>query len=199
MSKYKINIFNVIEKFHADNLYIPTRTIYFGKNDIYEDNPANEINYATAGQLIKNLHILDGINQENITLLLNTPGGNWEDGMAIYDIIKKIKSKVIIIGMGKIYSMGSVVLQAGYKRWLMPNTYVMIHDGYDGFIGDTKSYEAWAKIAKDIRNTMYKIYYRGMKKKNFKITIKDIENMCSHDKIFTASEAVEIGLADKVL
>lgn len=194
----KDNLLYNIEKFHADNLYLPTRTVYFGKiaNEI-EDYDV--VNCVTASQLIKNLHILDTISCAPINLLLNTPGGSWDDGMAIYDVIRFINSPVYIIGMGKIYSMGSIIIQAGDKRLLMPNTLFMIHDGHDGYVGDAKSYEAWAEISKDIRMKMYEIYHQHMVKKDKRITIKHIEDMCSHDKILNAEQTVEIGLADEIM
>jgi len=195
------NLFVSIEKFHNDNLYLPTRTIYFGRADINtETDESNEVNCITAGQVIKNLHILNFLdNKSPITLLLNSPGGSWEDGMAIYDVIKTIKAPVIIVGMGKIYSMASVIIQSAKKRYLMPNSLFMIHDGSEVIVGDSKSVEAWAKNAKEVRETMYKIYYNRMKKKKKRITLKQIEEMCSHDTILTAEEAVKIGLADKIM
>lgn len=187
-----------VEKFHSDNLYIPTRTAYFGGTNILDDVP-DEVNCKTAGQLIKNLHILEAKEIAPISILMSTPGGSWEDGIAVYDLINKLKSKIIIIGLGKLYSMGSLIFQAADRRILMTNTTIMIHDGSDGFYGDAKAYENWAEFSKHVRKTMYKIYYDKMKKKKSKITLQDIENMCAHDTWFTAEEAVKMGLADKIM
>lgn len=187
-----------IEKFHADNLYIPTRTIYFGGTNILDDEP-DEVNCKTIGQFIKNLHILEAKEIAPISVLLNTPGGSWEDGIAAYDLIKNLKSKINILGMGKIWSMGSIIFQAGDRRVLLPNSTIMIHDGTDGYVGNAKSFESWAEDSKRVRNVMYKIYHEQIKKKKSRITLNDIEDMCSHDKIFTAKEAVRYGLADRVM
>ena len=189
---------SVIESFHDNNLHLPSRTVYFGNTANVDSNEAEEVNSITVGQVIKNLHILDYLDDISpIALWMNTPGGYWDDGIAVYDVIKAIKSKVIIIGAGKIYSMGSIILQAGHKRLLLPNSTVMIHDGWDGYGGDAKSFESWAENSKKRRQAMYEIYYEQMKKKDSKITYKKIEEMCSHDRIFSADEAVEIGLADE--
>jgi ATP-dependent Clp protease protease subunit len=185
--------------FHETNLYIPTRTIYFGGVGVDSSSDNDEVNCRTVSQLIKNLHILETKEIGPISLLLNTPGGSWEDGIAVYDLINNLKSEVIIIGMGKVWSMGSIIFQAGTKRILMPNSTMMIHDGHDGYVGDAKSFENWAMDSKRVRNIMYNIYYERMKKRNPKITLKDIENMCAHDKILDAKESVEIGLADLVM
>jgi len=188
-----------VEKFHSDNLYIPTRTIYFGGTGFDYENTEDEVNCRTIAQFVKNLHILEHKDSKPISVLLNTPGGSWEDGMAVYDLMKKLKSTVTIIGMGKLYSMGSIIFQGADKRILMENTSIMIHDGNDGFIGDAKSFERWAENSKTVRNSMYKIYYSQIKNKKPRITLKDIEDMCSHDTIFTAKEAVKIGLADRIM
>jgi ATP-dependent Clp protease protease subunit len=185
--------------FHETNLYIPTRTIYFGGVGVDSSSDNDEVNCRTVSQLIKNLHILETKEIGPISLLLNTPGGSWEDGIAVYDLINNLKSEVIIIGMGKVWSMGSIIFQAGTKRILMPNSTMMIHDGHDGYVGDAKSFENWAIDSKRVRNIMYSIYYERMKKRNPRITLKDIENMCAHDKILDAKESVEIGLADSVM
>jgi ATP-dependent Clp protease protease subunit len=185
--------------FHETNLYLPTRTIYFGGVGVDSDMDNDEVNCRTVGQLIKNLHVLESKETAPISLLLNTPGGYWPDGIAVYDLIQKLKSEVNILGMGKLWSMGSIIFQAGTKRVLMQNATIMIHDGSDGYEGDAKSFENWAKDSKRIREVMYKIYYDKIKVKKPKITIKDIESMCAHDTIFTAKEAVKIGLADKLL
>lgn len=188
-----------VEKFHSDNLYVPTRTIYFGGTGLDFENTEDEVNCRTVGQFIKNLHILESKEIAPISVLLNTPGGSWEDGMAVYDLIQNLKSKVNILGMGKVWSMGGIIFQAGYKRILMPNATIMIHDGRDGYVGDSKSFESWAEDSKRVRHVMYKIYYENMKKKKPRITLQDIEDMCSHDKIFTAKDAVRWGLADRIL
>lgn len=187
-----------IERFHLDNLYIPTRVIYFAGTEKFTEQ-SDEVSVVSVAQLIKNIHILDSINSDPITLLLNTCGGEWESGIAVYDLIKKTKSKVYIIGLGKLYSMGSVIFQAGYKRYIYPNTLMLIHNGSEGYYGDPKSFENHAKISKSTREIMYKIYYDKMIKKNKNITLKEIEELCSHDSIFNSEEIVNLGLADKII
>lgn len=189
------------DKFHEYNLFIPTRTIYFaGKTgNIIEGEVADEVTSSTTAELIKNLQILEHREIAPISILLNSCGGSWEDGMAVYDFIKASKSHVTIIGLGKIYSMGSVIMQAGDDRILTQNSYMMIHDGSEGYIGTPRSFEAWAKFSEATRSTMYKIYYDRMKKKNRRITLKEIEKICSHDTIYTAEQAVQVGLADEII
>jgi len=188
-----------VDNFHDYNIHVPTRTIYFGKEVSEFGSDVDEVDCQSAAQLIKNLLILKNYSNNYITLYLNTTGGSWEDGMAVYDIIKTLEAPVRIIGIGKIYSMGSVIMQAADSRIMTKNATMMIHDGTSGYVADSKSSEAWSDFSKDIRHIMYKIYYNKMIKINPKITLKEIEDMCSHDRIFSASEAKEVGLIDVVI
>lgn len=185
-----------MELFHEENLYLPTRTIYFGGNYYNED----EVDSVSVAQVIKNLHILEHQNPgEPIKLELNSCGGSWADGIALYDVIKSLQSPIIIVGLGKLWSMGSVILQAGDYRVLTKHSTVLIHDGSESYGGDPKSFEAWGEQSKVTRKQSYEIYYEQMVKKNPKITIKQIEQMCSHDTILSAEEAVNAGLADEIM
>jgi ATP-dependent Clp protease protease subunit len=188
-----------IDLFHDYNLQVSTRTIYFGKGSADFNSSLDEVDCDSAAQAIKNFLILDNISKEEIIFYLNSPGGSWEDGIAVYDIIKSLSSPVKIIGVGKVYSMGSVIIQAGIERLITNNTALMIHDGSSGYVGDTKSSEAWNDFGKKIRYDMYKIYFDKMVKAKPAITLKDIEDMCGHDKIFDAKQAVEYGLVDRII
>jgi ATP-dependent protease ClpP protease subunit len=75
----------------------------------------------------------------------------------------------------------------------------MVHDGEDGVHADAKSFEAWGKQSARTRRTMYHIYLERMRYKNARLTVKEVETMCSHDRIFSAEEAVNAGLADMVM
>lgn len=185
-----------MEFFQEANLYLPTRTVYFGGDTYHED----EVNSCTIGETIKNLQMLEHLSPGyRITLLLNSCGGSWDDGIALHDVIKALKSPVTVIGLGKVYSMGSIILQAGDTRVLTKHTTVLIHDGSEGFYGSPKSFEAWGERSKLTREQSYKIYFDQMVKVNPDITLEDIEQMCSHDTILTAEQAVELGLADEIM
>jgi ATP-dependent Clp protease, protease subunit len=186
---------NDYELFHNANLYLPSRTIYFGGQPYDEDVVTSQ----TVSTLIKNLHILEHREVAPISILLNTVGGSWEAGIAVYDVIKSLASPVIIVGMGQVYSMGSVIIQAAERRVLTENTYVMIHDGTECYDGDPKKIERWMEVSKAIRLKMYDIYWQKMKKKNKKLKFSDIEALCAVDTLYTAEEAVKVGLVDEII
>jgi ATP-dependent Clp protease protease subunit len=190
----------VFELFHETNCLITKRLVYFGSEHYDEDDCGETgVDFASASKLIKNLLYLDRIKKGTIYLFFNSPGGDWHHGMAIYDCILGLRSKVIFTGFGYVRSMGSIIMQACDKRYLTPNCKVMIHDGTFGHYDIPKSTEAWAEESKKTRQKMYQIYYDGMIKKDKNITLKRIEDMCSHDFIIEGEDAVKIGLADKVL
>ena len=188
------------ELFHEHNCLIKERLVYFG-SEYYDDDETDEtgVDFSSAAKVIKNLIYLDRQNKNNIQLYFNSPGGDWHHGMAIYDCILGLRSKIIFIGFGYVRSMGSIIMQACHKRYLTPNCKVMIHDGHFGHYGIPKTTEAWAEESKKTRIKMYEIYQDAMIKKNPKISLTKIEQMCSHDYIISGERAVELGLADKVL
>lgn len=188
-----------INQLHNNNLYIPDRLIYFGAIDTSLEDAPDEVNSLTSAQVIKNLYLLEQINHNQITLILNSIGGSWDDGIAIYDYIKSLKSKVKIVVLGKAWSMGSIILQAGSHRIIYKHTSLLIHDGSEAYAGTSKDFEAWAKRSLITREQMYKIYYEQVKKKRKKITLQQIEDMCNHDFILTGKEIIDIGLADKII
>jgi len=191
----KIDLHNV-DLFHEVNLHVPSRTIYFGGSPYTLD----EVDSVSVAEVIKNLHLLEHLDPGRpITIHLNSCGGSWYDGIIIYDCIKALESPVTIIGMGKCFSMGSIILQAGDARVLMPHTYLMCHMGSDGYSGHSQDFINWAEVSKRVNKEMMQIYYEQMVKKNPKITVKQIEKMFDHDTVFNAEEAVKLGLADIIM
>ena len=72
---------------------------------------------------------------KDIYLYINSPGGSVSSGLAIYDVMKYIKPKVITIGMGLCASMGAFLLSSGDKRYALSHTKIMIHQPLGGVHG----------------------------------------------------------------
>jgi len=87
------------------------------------------VDYRMATSFIKNIHILELQNSQNILVHMHTIGGNWSDGMAIFNTMKLSKSPITIIGYAQASSMSGIVFQAADKRVLMPDCEMMIHHG----------------------------------------------------------------------
>ena len=104
-----------------------TREIYLHSHYLGDEEPGVEYRMATT--FIKNLHVLDNISSQNILVHMHTVGGEWGDGMAIYDTISAARSPVTILAYAQASSMSGIILQAARKRVLMPNCEFVMHYG----------------------------------------------------------------------
>ena len=96
-----------------------------------------EIDNNLANSVVAQLLYLDSLNNEDISIYINSPGGSVTDGMAIYDTMNFINSDVSTIGIGICASMAAFLLSSGKKgkRYLLPNSEVMIHQPLGGAQG----------------------------------------------------------------
>jgi len=180
----------IIDQFFEFNVLIPTRTIYFG----------GDVDPSTAELAIKALYTLKAINaKKQITLIINTMGGCEYSAWAIYDTIKSLKLPVKTVAHGSCMSAGTIIFLAGDTRLIAENCVFMVHDGSDYAEGHRKNVERWAEFGKRYRRYAYRIYYEEMKKKNKRMTMEKVEDMCNLDTILTAKETVKLGLATRIL
>jgi len=135
---------------------------------------------------------------KDITFYLNTPGGSITAGMAIYDTIKLITSPVTIIVTGMAASMGSVLLCAAPKgrRFIYPHARVLIHQPLIAghFIGPATDINIQAKEMEKLRNELNEILASASGQ-----PIEKISRDTDRDFYLTAKEAIEYGLADKIV
>lgn len=190
-----------IDKFHDYGLYLPTRTIYMGSESISEadDFAESGCDAFMAERMVKNLHILDVLNQEPITIMMNNVGGDEYHCFAIYDAIKACKSRVIIKVVGHAMSAGSIILQAADERIMLPTSRQMIHYGTWGVNDHAKTTQKWAEEGKKIDRWLEKMYLEKIREKNPQYKIGRLQRLLDHDTFLTAQESIELGLADEVL
>jgi ATP-dependent protease ClpP protease subunit len=159
-----------------------------------------EIDDWSAQNLIKGLYVLDGAAHRPIKLIWFSYGGDWDAGMAIYDFIKHIKSPVDVYAYGRIRSMGTIVLQACRKRNLASNCLFLIHYGSAGQEEcHSKDHIAFAREVEKNNKTMEDIYLKRIKEKRKRFTRAQLQDVMKYDKYMTAREAVDLGLADRVI
>ncbi len=156
-----------------------------------------EIDDNVANLVVAQLLFLESENPDKeIHLYINSPGGSISAGMAIYDTMQFIKPDVSTLCIGMAASMGAFLLQAGAKdkRFVLPNSTVMIHQPLGGFRGQASDIEIHAKYILSLRERLYKLMamHTG---RSFEEIARDSER----DNFLTATEAVEYGLVDKVL
>ena len=155
------------------------------------------INDAVANLVVAQMLFLESENADKeIHLYINSPGGSISAGMAIYDTMQFIKPDVSTLCVGMAASMGAFLLQAGTKgkRFVLPNSTVMIHQPLGGFQGQATDIEIHAKYILSLRERLYFLmaHHTGR-------TVEEISRDSERDKFLTAIEAVEYGLVDKVL
>ena len=188
-----------IDKFHDSGIYIPTRHIYMGSEHSDGDMAEGGCDYLMAERVVKNLHILESLNKEPITILMNNIGGDEYHGFAMYDAIKLCKSHITIKVLGHAMSMGSIILQAADERLMANTSRQMIHYGTWGITAHAKTAQKWAEEGKKIDKWMEQMYLDRIQAKHPAFTLEDLQKMLDHDTFFTATESVKLGLADSVL
>lgn len=157
---------------------------------------SGEINDDTANVVIAQLLYLDSINQEDISIYINSPGGSITSGMAIYDTMNLIKSDVSTICVGMSASMAAFLLSCGKKgkRYCLPNSEVMIHQPLGGVKGQATEIDIVAKRILNLRNKINSILAKNTKK-----NLKQIEKDTDRDYYMNATEALEYGIIDQIL
>jgi ATP-dependent Clp protease protease subunit len=135
--------------------------------------------------------------EKDINLYINSPGGSVSAGLAIYDTMEYIRSKVSTICVGLAASMGAVLLAGGEagKRSSLPHSQILIHQPWVGGLqGQTTDIEIHAKEMLKTRDTLYHILAEHTGK-----TYEQILKDCDRDYFLTAEEAKEYKLIDTIL
>ena len=158
-----------------------------------------EVHDQMANLIVAQLLFLESDNPDkDISLYINSPGGSVTAGMAIYDTVQFIKPDVHTIVMGQACSMGSLLAQAGSpgKRFILPNARHMIHQPSGGARGQATDMEIQVKEILEMKRNLTNIYVKhNSASKTFEQLSADMER----DRFMSAQEAVEYGLADKVI
>lgn len=184
-----------VENWFDLNIDEDTRTIYMGSISKTADENESGVDNFMAEYFIKGMHILNTTSDEPITIVMNNPGGDWYHGMAIYDAISTSPSHCTIMVYGHAMSMGSVILQAADKRYMMPNSRFMIHYGSDGKIEHSKTFEKWADESKRLNWEMENIYIRALISKDIQMGGDYIVNKIN--EIMKITRALEMPMIRK--
>lgn len=171
----------------------------------YQINPSrrllqlfDDITMETVRTTASNLLTLDHTDGP-ITLLLNTPGGEWYAGMALYDLIRACKNHITILATGHVMSMGTVIMQAADERLVTPHCQLMIHYGNDGYEGEVRNFVAAGRESARQMKQMEDIYLARMKEKNSAYKPSQLRRLMELDQYMEAERFVALGLADKVV
>ncbi len=142
------------------------------------------------------LHLESQDPEKDISIYINSPGGSVYSGLAIYDTMKFVKPDIHTMCVGVAMSMGSLLLAGGTKgkRAALPNSRILIHQPSAGFEGQSTDIEIHAREILNVRERLDEIYAE-----NTGLSKEQVREDMERDRFFTAEQALEYGLIDRVL
>ncbi|BAC59180.1 ATP-dependent Clp protease proteolytic subunit [Vibrio parahaemolyticus] len=150
-----------------------------------------------ANLVVAQLLFLESENPDkDIFLYINSPGGSVTAGMSIYDTMQFIKPNVSTVCMGQACSMGAFLLAGGAagKRYVLPNSRVMIHQPLGGFQGQASDIQIHAQEILTIKQKLNNLLAEHTGQ-----PLEVIERDTDRDNFMSAEQAVEYGIVDAVL
>ena len=157
---------------------------------------SGEITDESANIVVAQLLYLDSINNDDISLYINSPGGSVTAGMAILDTMNFIKSDVSTICIGMAASMAAFLLSSGTsgKRCCLENSEIMIHQPLGGAQGQATEIKIAAERIIKMKDKLNK-----MLSKNTSQPLEKIEQDTERDYYLSSKEALDYGIIDKIL
>src|SRR6202046_2479322 len=142
------------------------------------------------------LHLESQDPDKDISIYINSPGGSVYSGLAIYDTMRFVKPDIHTMCVGVAMSMGSLLLAGGTKgkRAALPNSRILIHQPSAGFEGQSTDIEIHAREILNVRGRLDQIYAE-----NTGLSKEQVREDMERDRFFTADQALEYGLIDRVL
>ena len=197
-----------ISEAHEYDIITSKREIFLHSH--YDSEEEAGVDYRVANRFLKNLRILESINNDPIVVHQHSVGGDWECGMLIYDSLAATTCPIIFICHGIAASMGSIIPQSIYKKGLrltMPNCCWLIHEGYEETSGTVKQFNSYHEFSKSTMNQLYNIYcdrcqnsgdfFKEMTERQCKSYLRR-KLKAKEDWWFTADEALSYGFVDGI-
>ena len=182
---------NILKETVRGTELIPLEDMLLEESEVFL---VDEITPKSANNLIQKLMYLDSKDLGEITIYINSPGGEVISGLAVYDYIKIMKSPVRTVTIGDAASMGAIIFLAGKKREMLPHTRILIHDPSYGHldVSGKKPHEIQRGVdsLNKVRETLAEIISEKTEK-----SLDEIYGITAEDNYFTAKEAIDFGLA----
>ncbi|MGW4499224.1 ATP-dependent Clp protease proteolytic subunit [Micromonospora sp. NPDC004336] len=156
-----------------------------------------EVTDESANQICAQILLLAAEDAErDIFLYINSPGGSVSAGMAVYDTMRYVKNDVATLALGFAGSMGQFLLCAGAagKRYALPHSRIMMHQPSGGMGGTAADITIQAENMLHVKRTMQELIAQHSGR-----ALDEIQRDWDRDRWFTAEQAREYGLIDKVL
>lgn len=182
----------IIEKFGKTVHTFDIDTKLFQNRIVYV---TGEVDEDLSKQTVTQLLYLDSVDHSDISLYINSPGGNVTDGLAIVDTINAISSKVQTVGVGLCASMGAILLMSGNTRRCTKNCQILLHTvssctGYSDVHQSRVDFEHQDRM----NNTLSEII---CEKSNLKP--EELKELTQHDCWLSAEKALEYGIIDSII
>lgn len=177
-----------IDSITAESMLLKERKLFF----------TEEVNSESCNALIQYLLCLESEDPDaEITLYINTPGGEVVSGLAAYDTLRLLKCPIRTVCIGTAASMGSILFLAGDKREMLPHTKIMIHDPLiAGLSGSRKALELEKEAARllETREVTGSIIAERSGR-----SIEEVYEKTKEDTFLTAQEALDFGIATAII
>lgn len=154
------------------------------------------VNDETCDTAIAQLLYLSSVDERDINMYINSPGGSVVDGLGLVDTMNYINCDISTTCIGMAASMGSVLLSNGAKgkRFVLPHSRVMIHQVSSSQSGTLADLEIEIEQTRRCKNDVYKILADNTGR-----SFEEMEKLCDRNNWFIGQEAVDLGIVDKVL
>jgi ATP-dependent Clp protease protease subunit len=141
------------------------------------------------------LHLEAEDPEKDVCLYINSPGGQVYAGLAIYDTMQHIRPDVQTVCCGIAMSMGALILAGGTpgKRMSLPNGRILIHQPTGGFQGQATDVDIHARETLALRGRLDEMYAQHTGQ-----TVEQVHDDMERDRYFTAEQAREYGLIDRL-
>lgn len=198
---------DVLDELHLFDVDKANRIIYV-HGDV-NDSESIEIDYRIASKFIKNLNYLESLSTNEITIKMLVPGGDWSEGMAMYDAISQSKCYITTISYSYACSMSSIIIQAADHRIISKHADFMIHYGTYGSDGDYRAVANGLEYYKRSNDIMFDIYANRCLKGEYAVKnnmdVKSLKEFFKHQVIektdwwMSSDEALYYGFVDEII
>lgn len=174
---------------------VPVETCLMAERNVFIEGP---IDAASACEFVKKILLLNGESGEKpIRVFINSPGGEIDSGLLMYDVIQSSKAPIQMYCLGRAYSMGAILFACGnHGRYMLPHSKLMIHEPLVGgnVGGSSSSVKSISKSLQSTKRMMDELLAAHTKK-----SVREIARATSYDHYFNARESVDFGLCDEIL
>ena len=179
---------NGITQVSADSRLLAQRKVFI----------EGEIDSEAACEFIKKIMILNAEDSSKpIDVLINSPGGEINSGMVMYDVIQASKAPIRMFCIRRAYSMGAVLFACGnHGRYMLPHGELMLHEPLLGnrVGGNSSSIKSISESLLETKRKMNQILAKHTGKSE-----KEVEKATSYDHYYSPEESIEFGLCDKIV